>query len=185
MNFRSGRKGFGIYEPKTSPSPFQVISSHEVVKQRMLQLKDNAEDMMEEYLSYKMIGKAPALSEEKLQAALLKLFITCRPHIKNFIYKQHERITKAKRPHDRAMAKEIYDYNKSNFELLEGSYREMKRGNKINDERLYDLLSFLGQFMYDIGVSRIELPDRDPIREFSESAYGQDFDTEGDDNGGS
>ena len=172
------KKGGGNFEPRNNHGSM-VISAQDRVKIRMLLLRDEAEDNMEEYIGYKMLGKIPAMVAEKCRGSLIKLFINIRPHINNYIKKQEQRLHTIKNTDKRNDILEILKYTKSNFEILDSSYGQIIRGNLISEDKIYELLFFLGQFLYDLGVTKIEYLDRDPIAEFAESAYGESFEEDG------
>lgn len=173
------KKGGGNYEPRSNHGSM-VISAQDRVKIRMLLLRDEAENNLEEYIGYKMLGKIPAMISEKCRASLIKLFINIRPHINNYIKKQELKIKTVKNLEKRKDIEENVNFTKNNFNILDRSYSEIMRGNLISEDKIYELIFFLGQFLYDLGVTRIEYLDRDPIAEFAESAYGETFEDEDD-----
>lgn len=166
------------YEPRVGGRSTMAMSSQDKVKFRMLELKEEAEDNLTEFIGYKMMGKIPVMVTEKAQSSIIQLFLTIKPHIRNYINKQDGRLKTLKREDDLNRVRLNLEDTKKNYEILDGAYKEILQGHKIKEDNLYTLLYFLGQFMYDLGVTRIEFNDKDPIQEFSESAYGQNFEEE-------
>lgn len=176
MNFKNNYKR--NYEPKLGGHSTMAMSSQDKVKFHMLELKEDAEDNLSEFIGYKMMGKIPVMVTEKAQQSIIILFLNMKPNILNYINKQEGRLKTLKREDDLEKVKLNLAYIKKNYEILDGAYKEILQGHKIREDNLYMLLSFLGQFMHDLGITRIEYNDKDPIKEFSESAYGDNFDEE-------
>jgi hypothetical protein len=175
VSFGSRRPSqFARYEPREHHGA-AVMTSHERVKFRILELQYDAEDAIEEMLKYKLCNKTMPLAIEVCNVKIFKIFLTVRPHINTHFRREHGDIAKIKREKIRKDRQELFVKNKVVFDYLDSVFENFLKGGRIKEEKIFEVFNFLTQFIYDVGITRIEVQDRDPIKEFTVGAYGEDL----------
>lgn len=169
------QQGIISYAPKNNNGETVAASSHERVKWHLLDLQFEMERNLSEFMAHQNYGASQALLSEHLHSCILNFFESCRPHILGYFVKEEQRINKCKKPNEKARREKYLAEQRESFKLLDGSFESFYAQQKLKPESLKKAIRFLVQFLWDIGVSNIERPERDPIKDFSIAAYGQDL----------
>lgn len=175
MAFNNRSSQFGRFEPRSNDGRPSVMTSHERVKFRILELQYEAENAIEEMLKYKLCNKTMPFAIENCNVKILKIFLSIRPHIINYLDKEGSNVAKLKKESYRKKRLEELEKQREMLRFMDSVFNHFINGGKIKEDGISNAFNFLAQFVYDLGVTRIEAMDKDPIKDFSVGAYGEDL----------
>lgn len=173
-NNSNPRRSFTSYEPKDYHGT-AIINSFELVKQHILGLLIKCSDSLNQMVTYRLVNKNAPLVIEECNANIFTLFSFIRPLIVRHIEREEKDTSKLKNGDFKELKKKKIEDNKNNLAFCDKIYAHFIGGNKLDEKQVNVTFNFLSQFIYDVGITRIEQIERDPVRQFSESAYGEDL----------
>ena len=170
----------GMYDPTRFDGDTTVFSAAEMTRRKILELTFNMNNSVSGYLSFKKLGKMPAMANEEAQASVQELFSLVRDSILVWMgerQKAIEKLKQAKNPDE----KKIADMNADRDEDLKifDALDELDRGSDANDAFLVRAKRFLNKYVYQRGISKLEIDTRDPIDDYAKQAYGDAYSEDG------
>ena len=158
---------------------YTVYSAEDQEKRTILKFQEEMLEAMTEYTSYELAHVNKSLTKELFQASVLKLYHKLRSHISKYYERKNTALLTAERRKKKYAQEELRNIKESCQQASE-FIRRMDGGYKdlINADYLLSCVKFLNLFILEYGISRIERETGDPLRDYSEQAYGQDYDDE-------
>ena len=173
---RKGGGVVGMYEPNRFGEGTTVFSAADMTRSKILELAFNMNDLVSKYLQYKKAGKLPPFANEEAQKTVQELFSFVRESALVWLGERQAEIRKleaAKKPNILRIdyLKKDYDNDYKTFNGLD----TLDRGGDARDSFLIEAKRFLNKYIYQRGISKLEIDNSDPISDFSKQAYGEDY----------
>jgi hypothetical protein len=179
QNWGNRSKGYtaGAWDPnKFNGDETTVFSAADKTRNKILDMVFNMNDKVSTYLQYRKAGKMPAFANEEAQRTVQELYSLVRESIITWMIERQSKLTKRKnqKTPDMVVIKQIEDELIQDRLILSG-LDQLDAGANARDDFLVKSKRFLNSYVYNRGISKLEIENKDPIDDYAKKAYGNKY----------
>lgn len=179
---RSKSKSVGQFDPQRfGEDGVTVFSAADKTRCKILDLSFAMNERVSVYLQYKKSGRMLPMACEEAQRAVQELFSLVRESVVAWMGERLKRIhgLRAQKKQSEELPGLLVEYE-ADLEVFKG-LDLLDLGNDARDEFLIAAKRFMNKYVYQRGISKLEIENKDPIAEYSKGAYGKDYTKEEED----
>lgn len=153
-----------------------VFSAADKTRNKILDLEFNMNEKVSMYLQYKKAGKMPPFANEEAQRTVQELFSLVRESVIVWMNERKAKLEKRKeqRNPDKELLAKIEREYEADMRVLDG-LDKLDAGADAKDDFLIMAKRFMNSYVYNRGISKLEIENRDPVDDYAKQAYGNAY----------
>lgn len=172
----------GIYDPNRFGEETTVFSAADKTRNKILDLAFEMNNKVSEYLKYEKVHKISPFAKEDAQAKIQELYSLVLDSVVFWMEERKQKIEKlssANKPYLLKISLLQKEYD-DDMLIIKG-LDLLDSGESATNEFMVLSKRFLNKYIYQRGISKLEISHKDPVADYSKKAYGRDYVEEDDD----
>ena len=166
----------GAHDPNRYGEDTTVFSAADKTRNKILDLAFDMNNKISEYLKYEKAHKTYPFSKEDAQRAIQELYSLVLDSIIFWMEERKSKIEKlysAKKPNEVRIKQLQNEYDEDMITIA--NLDKLDSGEDANTKFMVLAKRFLNKYIYQRGISKLEIEHKDPVAEYSKDAYGKDY----------